>query len=173
MWHVANVVWRLSRISFKDVCYSSCGNDLDENVYCGVVFIITVSLLIALHNGRCFTEQFLYNPKLLSGFKQLASPTSLSGSAFLRKRSSFIGVRLIHVVNFLKNWMELTPKQRLHSSSECHVCKRYKTLKKSSRRLSCLVTPGFFFKPQPSRWNGRTYVVFFTIEVLHKWSFSL
>lgn len=70
---LADVVWRLSRISCKDVCHSSCGNDLSENFYCGVMFIITVSLFIALNNGRCFTEQFLYSPKLLSGLEMVKS----------------------------------------------------------------------------------------------------
>lgn len=60
-------------INSKDVCHSSCGNDLDENFYCGVVFIITVSLFIALNNGNCFTEQFLYSPKLLSGLEMVSS----------------------------------------------------------------------------------------------------
>lgn len=60
-------------ISSEDVCHSSCGNDLDENFYCTVVFIITVNLFIALPNGWCFTEQFLYSPKLLSGLEMVKS----------------------------------------------------------------------------------------------------
>ena len=77
--------------------------------------------------------------------------------------------RLIKVVKFLENCLELTPKRGLHSSNKCPNCSRYKNLWQtelcSDTRLSlCTITI------QIKRLDK---LCSFSIKILHGYSFWL